>query len=105
MSEKEVEFEVQGPVGVITMTRPKALNALTLDMIREIAPKLKEWESDPAIRAVAIRGEGEKAFCAGGDVRAVWQAGKAAKADGSFAVNVGSSRQISFARSISSTVR
>ena len=85
MSEQEVSFEVIGPVGVITMTRPKALNALTLDMIRDIAPKLAEWEADPAVKAVAIRGEGEKAFCAGGDVRKVWGAGKAAKADGSFA--------------------
>ena len=85
MSEQEVRFEVQGPIGIITMTRPKALNALTLTMIREIAPKLTAWEADPAIKAVAIQGEGEKAFCAGGDVRAVWEAGQAAKADGSFA--------------------
>jgi enoyl-CoA hydratase len=83
-AEQQVHFDTQGPVGVITMTRPKALNALTLEMIEEMAPKLEAWERDPDIKAVAIRGEGEKAFCAGGDVRAVWEAGRAAKADGSF---------------------
>ena len=84
MSEREVIFETRGPVGVITMTRPKALNSLTLGMIEEMTPQLDAWAADDGVQAVVIRGEGEKAFCAGGDVRAVWEAGRQAKQDGSF---------------------
>ncbi|MDX1710572.1 MAG: enoyl-CoA hydratase/isomerase family protein [Rhodovibrionaceae bacterium] len=73
---EEVRFDVKGALGVITMTRPKALNSLTLDMIHLMDPQLKAWAEDDAVKAVAIHGEGEKSFCAGGDVRAVWEAGK-----------------------------
>ncbi|MEX2408162.1 MAG: enoyl-CoA hydratase/isomerase family protein, partial [Rhodovibrionaceae bacterium] len=83
MSESEVVFETRGPLGIVTLTRPKALNALTLGMIDRIAPQLDAWAADDGVKAVAIRGEGEKAFCAGGDVRAVWEAGRTAKAEGS----------------------
>jgi enoyl-CoA hydratase len=77
MSEtEEVLFEAQGGVGYITLNRPRALNALTLPMIRAISPQLAAWQEDSRIRAVVIRGAGERAFCAGGDVRAVWQAGR-----------------------------
>ncbi len=72
----EISFETRGPLGLITMTRPKALNALTLAMIRLLRPQLDRWAADPAVQAVAIRGEGERAFCAGGDVRAIWTAGR-----------------------------
>lgn len=52
----EISFETRGPLGLITMTRPKALNALTLSMIREMQPQLDRWAADPAVAAVAIRG-------------------------------------------------
>ncbi len=74
--EPEVTFDIRHRLGTITLNRPKALNALTLGMIREIEPKLREWVHDSRVQAVAIAGAGEKAFCAGGDVRAVWEAGK-----------------------------
>lgn len=74
--EPEILFEKSGHAGLITLNRPKALNALTLEMIRALQPRLDEWAADPSVGAVAIRGAGEKAFCAGGDVRAIWQAGK-----------------------------
>ena len=74
--EPEILFDIRGPLAVITLNRPKALNALTLGMIRALQPKLEAWAGDPAVKAVVIEGAGEKAFCAGGDVRAVWQAGK-----------------------------
>ncbi len=77
----EIFFEAQGPLGLITLNRPKALNALTLSMIRALHPQLDRWAADPAIAAVAIRGVGEGAFCAGGDVLAIWKAGQ----DGQFA--------------------
>ncbi|AKT41784.1 enoyl-CoA hydratase/isomerase family protein [Chondromyces crocatus] len=68
---KDVRLETRGPLGVVTLDRPKALNALDLGMIREIAPRLEAWERDPEVKAVVIRSAGGKAFCAGGDVRAV----------------------------------
>ena len=77
MSETEdVLFEAQHGVGTITLNRPKALNALTLDMIHRISPQLAAWQEDSTVKAVVIRGAGERAFCAGGDVRAVWEAGR-----------------------------
>jgi len=74
---QDVVCTVTGAVGLITLNRPKALNALTLDMIRVIDPQLTAWASDPRVKAVVIRGAGDRAFCAGGDVRAVWDAGMA----------------------------
>lgn len=84
MSDNEVIFETRGPIGVITLTRPKALNSLTLGMIELMTPQLDAWATDDGVKAVVIRGEGEKAFCAGGDVRAVWEAGRQAKETNSF---------------------
>ncbi|MEM7442872.1 MAG: enoyl-CoA hydratase/isomerase family protein [Pseudomonadota bacterium] len=78
----DVLFEKRGSIGLITLNRPKALNALNLSMIRKIHPKLSAWADDPKIGAVVIAGAGEKAFCSGGDVRAVYDAGLIAKADG-----------------------
>ncbi|KAH3700048.1 3-hydroxyisobutyryl-CoA hydrolase, mitochondrial-like isoform X2 [Dreissena polymorpha] len=62
--------------GVITLNRPKSLNALNLSMIRKIMPQMTEWEKDPAMNLVIIKGTGGKAFCAGGDIIAVTEAGK-----------------------------
>ncbi|XP_026073411.1 3-hydroxyisobutyryl-CoA hydrolase, mitochondrial isoform X4 [Carassius auratus] len=73
----EVLFEKVGNAGVITLNRPKALNALNLTMIRHIYPQLKNWDKDSETDLVIIKGAGEKAFCAGGDIRAVTEAGKA----------------------------
>lgn len=66
--------QVRGGIGWITLNRPAALNALSLNMIRNLAQLLKEWEMDPSVRAILIQGSGEKAFCAGGDIRAVYEA-------------------------------
>jgi enoyl-CoA hydratase len=74
---EEVAFARRGALGEIELTRPKALNALTLSMIEAADPQLRAWTQDAGVRAVLIRGRGEKAFCAGGDVRAVWEDGKA----------------------------
>ncbi|XP_062972328.1 3-hydroxyisobutyryl-CoA hydrolase, mitochondrial [Elgaria multicarinata webbii] len=72
----EVLFEKRGCAGVITMNRPQALNALNLPMIRQIHPQLKKWEQDPDTSLIIIKGAGDKAFCAGGDIRAITEAGK-----------------------------
>ncbi|WP_302172471.1 enoyl-CoA hydratase/isomerase family protein [uncultured Hydrogenophaga sp.] len=77
-TEQWVVAEVQGRVGCITLNRPKALNALSLSMVRELAGALLAWRDDPAVLAVAIRGTGKEgpfgAFCAGGDIRFFHQA-------------------------------
>lgn len=75
--EAEVLLEKVGRAGVITMNRPKVLNALNLNMIRQIYPQLKKWENDIETDFVMIKGTGGKAFCAGGDVRAIAEDGMA----------------------------
>ena len=76
MSAEEVFFEKKGSLGLITLNRPEALNALTLNMVRLIHPKLKIWEEDNEIKTVAVTAVGDKAFCAGGDIRALYDWGK-----------------------------
>jgi enoyl-CoA hydratase len=66
-----------GGLATLTINRPKALNALTLDNYRRIDPALREWAADPSVHGVLVRGAGDRAFCAGGDVRAVYEAGRA----------------------------
>uniref|UniRef100_A0A671EW95 3-hydroxyisobutyryl-CoA hydrolase n=1 Tax=Rhinolophus ferrumequinum TaxID=59479 RepID=A0A671EW95_RHIFE len=73
----EVLLERKGCAGVITLNRPKFLNALNLSMVRQIYPQLKKWEQDPETFLIIIKGVGGKAFCAGGDIRAVSEAAKA----------------------------
>uniref|UniRef100_A0A8C3YH09 3-hydroxyisobutyryl-CoA hydrolase n=1 Tax=Catagonus wagneri TaxID=51154 RepID=A0A8C3YH09_9CETA len=67
----EVLLERKGCAGVITLNRPKFLNALNLSMIRQIYPQLKKWEQDPETFLIIMKGAGEKAFCAGGDIRVI----------------------------------
>ncbi|CAB3402404.1 unnamed protein product [Caenorhabditis bovis] len=64
---------------IITLNRPKALNALNLDMVREIYPQMREWNDTEDVNLVIIKGSGDKAFCAGGDVLAVVKSYKAAQ--------------------------
>ena len=82
MSDAEVICEQRGVAGFITLNRPAALNALTHGMVRAIAAALDAWEQDPAIERVVIAGAGERAFCAGGDVRALYEQGRAGDHDG-----------------------
>jgi enoyl-CoA hydratase len=60
-----------GRVGRILLNRPRALNALNLSMIRACAAILDAWRDDPHVHAVVIEGAGDRAFCAGGDIRAL----------------------------------
>jgi enoyl-CoA hydratase len=80
----DILFAFEGGVGTVTLNRPHALNAFTLAMYRRFAPMLRQWADDPAVHAVVIAGAGERAFCAGGDVRAVYEAGKGISGDPSF---------------------
>ena len=78
LTQGDVLAEVQGKVGLITLNRAKALNALSLDMVRSITQVLSAWQHDPRVQAVAMRGMGKEsafgAFCAGGDIRFFHQA-------------------------------
>lgn len=56
-------------IAVATLNSPKSVNALSLDMVQSLLPKLIEWQADPAITVVVLEGAGDKGFCAGGDVR------------------------------------
>jgi enoyl-CoA hydratase len=67
----QIQFEQRGALGLITLNRPKALNALTHHMCVAMFETLEEWARDEGVRAVAIQGAGERAFCAGGDIRAM----------------------------------
>ena len=64
----------EGLAGTLLMNRPKALNALTLEMIRAFAQAIDAWKNDASVKLVVLEGAGGRAFCAGGDVRAVRQA-------------------------------
>ena len=78
MSDDTVLAEQRGQLGVITLNRPSALNALSLSMIREITAALLRWRHDDKVSAVLLRGAGREgkapAFCAGGDIRFFHQA-------------------------------
>lgn len=69
-----IKGEKRGCLGLLTLDRPAALNALTHGMINALKAQLTAWAADDAVSVVAIRGAGARAFCAGGDIRAVQQA-------------------------------
>jgi enoyl-CoA hydratase/carnithine racemase len=62
-----------GNLGLLTLNSEKTLNSLTLEMVHILTANLKKWAEDDAIKAVILRGSGDKAFCAGGDVLALYQ--------------------------------
>jgi enoyl-CoA hydratase len=77
----EILLGREGGLATLTINRPRAHNALTLDNYRRFAPALRAWAADPSVHAVLVRGAGERAFCAGGDVRAVYEAGRGISGD------------------------
>ncbi|GLS42505.1 enoyl-CoA hydratase/isomerase family protein [Methylobacterium brachythecii] len=85
----EIILEKRGAAGLITLNRPKALNALTLPMIRAMHAQLQAWETDDAVSRIVIRGTGGRAFCAGGDIRQIYELGKAGRFDETMAFWIG----------------
>src|SRR4051812_16683597 len=75
----EILFERRGAAGIVTLNRPKALNAVTHDMVRALARQLEAWANDPAVTRVVITAAGERAFSAGGDIRALYELGRAGR--------------------------
>lgn len=78
-TDAEVVFGRQGVVGHILLNRPRALNALTHDMVRAIHATLDDWAADDGVKTVVIEGAGGRAFCAGGDIRVLYDHGKAGR--------------------------
>jgi enoyl-CoA hydratase len=76
---KDILFERRGAAGHVILNRPQALNAVTHAMVGELAGKLAEWEKDPAVTRVIVRANGGRAFSAGGDLRALYDLGRAGR--------------------------
>jgi enoyl-CoA hydratase len=73
----EILFRVEGRVGRIHLNQPKTFNALTKEMCIEFRARLLAWAADPAVDAVVVTAAGDRAFCAGGDIRRLYEAGRA----------------------------
>jgi enoyl-CoA hydratase/carnithine racemase len=73
LAEHLIESEVRNRIAFITLNRPAAMNALSLPMIVELRKAFGQFAADPDVSAVLIKGAGEKAFCAGGDIRAIYE--------------------------------
>ncbi len=71
----DVLFETRGRAAIVTLNRPRALNALTVAMVRALHAQLMEWRADLGVELVVIRAAGERAFCVGGDIREVRELG------------------------------
>ncbi|MGY8661195.1 enoyl-CoA hydratase/isomerase family protein [Bradyrhizobium sp. UFLA05-109] len=76
MEEGDLIARVEGSAGVIRLNRPKAINAVTLEMFRDIEKALDRFEADPAVGVILLEGAGERGLCAGGDIRALWESSK-----------------------------
>jgi enoyl-CoA hydratase/carnithine racemase len=68
----QLSAAIRRGVATVTLERPQALNALSYEMVRGLAEWLDAWEPDARVQAIVLRGAGDKAFCAGGDVRALY---------------------------------
>ena len=75
----EILLERRGAAGIVTLNRTSALNAVTHDMVRALARQLAAWAGDPAVTRVVITAAGERAFSAGGDIRALYELGRAGR--------------------------
>src|ERR1700745_506811 len=74
--EGDLIARVEGSVGIIRLNRPKAINAVTLEMFRDIEKALDAFETDPAVSVILLEGAGERGLCAGGDIRALYEDSK-----------------------------
>ena len=75
----DILFERRGAAGIVSLNRPKALNAVTHEMVRALARQLAAWANDAAVTRVIITAAGERAFSAGGDIRALYELGRAGR--------------------------
>jgi len=66
----------EGSAGIVRLNRPKAINAVTLEMFHDVDKALDAFEADPAVAVILLEGAGERGLCAGGDIRALWESSK-----------------------------
>jgi enoyl-CoA hydratase len=76
LSEPDLIARREGAAGVIRLNRPKAINAVTLEMFRDIEKALDQFEADPAVGLILLEGAGERGLCAGGDIRSLYESSK-----------------------------
>jgi enoyl-CoA hydratase len=81
VNDPDILFERRGVAGLVTLNRPQALNAVSHAMVRALAQQLAEWERDPAVTRVIVTANGGRAFSAGGDLRALYDLGRAGRYD------------------------
>lgn len=77
--EPEILFDRRGAAGIVTLDRPRALNAVTLAMVRALTARLTDWAHDPAVTRVILTAVPGRAFSAGGDIRALYDLGRAGR--------------------------
>ncbi|MBI2456704.1 MAG: enoyl-CoA hydratase/isomerase family protein [candidate division NC10 bacterium] len=82
MTSGNVQVSQDGPVAVLTLTRPKKLNAVDSAALTELHRALADADADPAVRVVVLTGSGERAFCAGADIHEMAQSSPASYRDG-----------------------
>jgi enoyl-CoA hydratase len=75
----DILFERRGAAGIVTLNRPQALNAVTHAMVLALHAQLEHWADDPAVTRVVVTAAGERAFSAGGDIRALYDLGVASR--------------------------
>jgi len=75
-SEPDLIARREGSAGIIRLNRPKAINAVTLEMFRDIDKALDAFEADPNIGLILLEGAGERGLCAGGDIRALYESSR-----------------------------
>jgi enoyl-CoA hydratase len=78
VTEPDLIARREGVAGIIRLNRPKAINAVTLEMFRDIDKALDAFEADPGVTVIVLEGAGERGLCAGGDIRALWENSKVA---------------------------
>ncbi len=76
VAEGDLIARKEGSAGIIRLNRPKAINAVTLEMFHDIDRALDAFEADPAVVVIVLEGAGERGLCAGGDIRALWESSK-----------------------------
>jgi enoyl-CoA hydratase len=76
VAEGDLIARKEGSAGILRLNRPKAINAVTLEMFHDIDKALDAFEADPDIAVILLEGAGERGLCAGGDIRALWESSK-----------------------------
>ena len=76
VQQEEVLFERRGHLGIVTLNRPRAVNALNAGMVKAMLQQLAAWADDESVAAVLVRGAGDRGLCAGGDIVAIYKDGQ-----------------------------